>query len=181
MGWPLDRSQGSIGGSDAFPTPTRGFRISLALCLPRDKLSVPIVRHLVHHALMEVGVVHDDAGDVELALAEACANVLTHSGPGDAYEVSITIGPAACDIRVIDVGRGFDFASLTEGMSSTDSESGRGVALMGAVMDQVHFTSEPEKGTVVHLVKQLRFDDSWPARRLMLQALAREDMELGNA
>ena len=150
---------------------TKGFLVSLTLRLPRDRLSVPVVRHLTHAALDEVGVMDGVADDVELALAEACANVLTHSGPGDVYDVSITIGPETCDIRVTDVGRGFDYASLNREMAGADAESGRGVALMHALMDQVRFTSEPERGTIVHLVKGLEFDDSSPTRQLMLAAM----------
>jgi len=153
---------------------TKGFLISLTLRLPRDRLSVPVVRHLTHHALDEVGVLDGVADDVELALAEACANVLTHSGPGDVYDVSISIGPETCEIRVTDVGHGFDYASLSREMASGDAESGRGVALMHALMDQVRFTSEPEQGTIVHLVKRLEFDDNAPTRQLMLAAMAEE-------
>jgi anti-sigma regulatory factor (Ser/Thr protein kinase) len=160
--------------SEPVPVP-QGFHVALSLRLPRDRLSVPIVRHLIHDALDEVGVVADDASDVELALAEACGNVLTHSGPGDAYDVSVTIAPTQCDIRIIDIGHGFDFRSLSDQMSPSDAESGRGIALMKAVMDQVRFLSEPERGTIVHLVKRLRFDDSVPARRLMLENLASDD------
>jgi serine/threonine-protein kinase RsbW len=122
--------------------------------------------------MREVGVVAEDADAVELAVSEACANVVAHSGPGDAYEVAVTVGPATCHIRVVDVGRGFDHRALRgPGMAEVDAEHGRGVALMHALVDQVRFESEPERGTVVHLVKQLHFDDEVPARRLMLQAL----------
>ncbi|MDQ4133163.1 MAG: ATP-binding protein [Actinomycetota bacterium] len=174
-----DPKQGEKSGRSM--APRRGFHVSISLCLPRDELSVPVVRHLVNHALEEVGVVNDDAYDVELALAEACANVLTHSGPGDAYDVSIEIGPELCEIRVIDLGHGYDFHSLSREMSDLHAESGRGIALMDALMDRVRFTSAPERGTIVHLIKQLRFDDSRPARRLMLDALARTARETGEA
>ncbi len=154
--------------------PTRGAWVALTLQLPQDRLSVAVVRHLTHHALDELGVVDRVADDVELALAEACANVLTHSGPGDVYDVSIAIGPETCDIRVTDVGRGFDHASLKREMAGADAESGRGVALMCALMDQVRFVSEPEQGTIVHLVKRLEFDDSSPTRLLMLADMREE-------
>lgn len=149
---------------------TRGFRVTLTLQLPRDRLSVPVTRHLVRAALIEVGVVADDVAPVELALTEACANVVNHSGPGDAYDVAVTIDPGSCHIRVIDVGRGFDHHAFSPAeMANVDAEHGRGVALMHALVDQVRFESQPESGTVVHLVKRLRFDDRVPARRLMLQ------------
>ena len=72
----------------------RGFRVTLSLLLPRDRLTVPVARHLTRAALMEVGVVPGDAHEVELALSEASANVVEHSGADDRYEVSVTIGPS---------------------------------------------------------------------------------------
>jgi serine/threonine-protein kinase RsbW len=161
----------SSAETDEHPALTHGFRVTLSLQLPRDRLSVPVTRHLIAAAMREVGVIADDLDDVELALSEACANVIDHSGPGDAYEVAVTVGPAACHIRVIDIGHGFDHHALAPQMADLDAEHGRGVALMHALVDQVRFESEPERGTIVHLVKQLHFDDSVPARRLMLESL----------
>lgn len=149
----------------------RAFHLTLSLQLPRDRLSVPITRHLVRAAMDEIGVVSDDGDAVDLAVTEACANVIDHSGPGDAYDVAVTISPSACHIRVVDVGRGFDHEALSlSGMASHDAEHGRGVALMHALVDQVRFESEPERGTVVHLVKRLRFEESAVAHRLMGEA-----------
>ena len=149
----------------------RSFQVSLSLQLPRDRLSVPVTRHLIRSAMKEVGVITEDADAVELAVTEACANVINHSGPGDAYDVTVAIGAESCHIRVVDVGRGFDHTALSlPSMSDANAEHGRGVALMHALVDQVRFESEPERGTVVHLVKLLRFDDSATARRLMLES-----------
>jgi serine/threonine-protein kinase RsbW len=153
---------------------TRGFKVTLSLELPRDRLSVPVTRHLVSAAMREVGVITGDTDDVELALTEACANVIDHSGPGDVYEVAVTVAPAACHIRVVDLGHGFDHESLSSQMADRDAEHGRGVALMHALVDQVRFESRPEHGTVVHLVKNLHFDDDLPVRKLMLESFGRE-------
>lgn len=149
----------------------RSFQVTLTLQLPRDRLSVPITRHLIRAAMDEVGVVSDDADAVDLAVTEACANVIDHSGPGDAYDVAVSIGPSACHIRVVDVGRGFDHEALAfSPMAAHDAEHGRGVALMHALVDQVRFESEPERGTVVHLVKGLRFNESAAAHQLLGKA-----------
>ena len=43
---------------------------------------------------------------------------------------------------------------------------GRGVAIMHAVMDTVRFSSEPEAGTVVHLVKHIDFEPNGPLAQL---------------
>jgi serine/threonine-protein kinase RsbW len=160
--------------TEEHPAVTRGFKVTLSLQLPRDRLSVPVTRHLVGAALREVGVITEDIDDVELALSEACANVIDHSGPGDIYEVAVTVAPTACHIRVIDLGHGFDHHALSPQMAALDAEHGRGVALMHALVDQVRFESQPEQGTVVHLVKNLRFDDNLPVRKLMLDSLNRQ-------
>jgi serine/threonine-protein kinase RsbW len=143
------------------------FRIELSLRLPRDRLSVPVVRHLTQDALSDIGADPSDSHDIELALAEACANVLDHAGPGDAYDVDVIIGPYNCVIRVVNVGQGFDTQDAPP-MADPDAEAGRGVPLMRQLMDGVRVTSEPERGTVVQLVKNLRFDEDAPGRRFQL-------------
>jgi serine/threonine-protein kinase RsbW len=144
--------------------------ISISLQLPRDRLSVPVIRHLARYALKEVGVTDEVAFDVELALSEACTNVLSHSGPGDAYQVSISIRAEHCELRITDTGRGFDHVTVRERVAGQDAERGRGLALMQTVMDQVDFVSEPERGTLVLLTKRLSFDEESPARILLAEA-----------
>jgi hypothetical protein len=46
-----------------------------------------------------------------------------------------------------------------------DAESGRGLMLMRALVDNVAFRSEPRAGAVVHMVKTLRFDRAHPLWR----------------
>lgn len=164
----------SASGMDPAPRPPAGYGVTLAVCLPRDAMSVPVIRRLVRHALDEVGVLEQISNDIAVALTEACANVLDHAGPGDAYEVTVTIGPERCELRVVDVGRGFDHAAVSAAAGDSDdhiSERGRGLGLMHALVDHIELLSEPEAGTLVHLVKQLAFDDDAPARRLLFQAL----------
>jgi anti-sigma regulatory factor (Ser/Thr protein kinase) len=149
----------------------RGFRVSLSLQLPRDHISIALLRHLVRVLLAEVGAVDEDRRDVELAVSEAAANVVDHSGGEDTYEVAVTLGPELAELRVVDLGRGFDHANFSlEG--ALDDERGRGLLLINALVDNVGFDSAPEQGTVVHLVKRLHFDDTNPSRRMMLAALS---------
>jgi serine/threonine-protein kinase RsbW len=134
--------------------------VNLTLCLPRDTQTVPLVRHLVGATLQEFHVTAMCRHDVELAVTEACANVLDHSNTDDEYEVKVTVDPAQCVIRVVDTGHGFDFSTLDE--PDPDGERGRGIQLMRALVDNIRFDSEPEAGTIVHLVKQLAFDPGAP-------------------
>lgn len=175
----MTSSAGQVDGSAAAPVRRPGYGVSLAICLPRDELSVPVIRHLVRYALDEVGVLEAISNDIEVALTEACTNVLRHSGPGDAYEVSVAIGPDSCELRVVDVGRGFDHATVQaeSGTHDVNAERGRGLRLMHALVDQIELLSAPEEGTLVHLVKRLAFDESAPARRLLFQALHKRDQQ----
>lgn len=132
--------------------------INLSLLLPRDNSTLPLVRHLAKHSLWEIGVSRDCVGDVELALTEACANVVEHASSDDEYEVEISITDGTCEIRVVDTGHGFDFETLGRNHAGSSDEGGRGIQLMRALVDNIRFESEPEAGTIVHLVKQLEFD-----------------------
>lgn len=131
--------------------------INLDLVLPRDNATVPLVRHILRHTLTEFGVTAGCVGDVELAITEAAANVVEHSGGDDEYEIKVSVDEERCEIRVIDAHNGFDPA-VAEDFPGSEAERGRGILLMQALMDSLQFESEPERGTVVHLTKALDFD-----------------------
>ena len=48
------------------------------------------------------------------------------------------------------------------------AESGRGLDLIRALVDRVKFISKPEEGVIVHLEKELEFDDDHPVRKTLL-------------
>ena len=139
------------------------------LCLPRDSSTLPVVRHIAAAALKELGVEGEAIDDVTLALTEAAANVVKHSGAGDQYEVHLILENHTCEIRVVDTGHGVDSSSLGVSMAAPSEEQGRGMALMAALVDSVHFESRPEDGTIVHLVKDLDLRPDGPLERLVAQ------------
>lgn len=157
-------ADGRRRGSDA-----SGYAIALALRLPRDRVSVPVARHLAAYTLREVGADAADVADVELALTEACTNVLDHAGPGDAYDVTITVRSERCEVRIVDLGPGFAHDHLPD--SEPAAERGRGLTLMRALMDAVEVESDTGRGTLVTLAKAITFDEASPARTLLAQAL----------
>jgi serine/threonine-protein kinase RsbW len=133
--------------------------LSLALTLPRDEQTVPVARHIVRNAMEQVGVDETCVDDVELALSEACTNVLLHSGPGDQYKVRLDLEDRFGLIRIIDVGHGFDSAEPRDDGALPEAERGRGLGLMQALVDRVDFTSRSEVGTIVTLEKILTYSD----------------------
>ncbi len=107
----------------------------------------------------QVGVEETCIYDVELALSEACTNVLLHSGPGDQFVVRLDLEDRRGLIRVIDVGHGFDSARPPAEAPTPEAEQGRGLGLMQALVDRVDLTSRPEAGTIVTLEKVLTYAD----------------------
>jgi anti-sigma regulatory factor (Ser/Thr protein kinase) len=133
--------------------------IALSLRLPRDRLTVPVVRHIVRSAVEEIGVDPDCAHELELVLSEACTNVLLHAGGGDLYDVRLTLDGERCELQVIDAGPGVDRARLRRPRTTADAERGRGLLLMSALVDRVHFSVRPPRGTVVSMEKSLVYTD----------------------
>ena len=138
-------------------------RLEMTVSLPRQSHSVPVIRRLAAQILRAFGVAADSIHDVELAISEACANVIQHAVDSDGYEVSIELAADRCAITVLDRGEGFD--GVVRHQDDIDAESGRGLSLMRALVDNLNFVSEPKIGAVVHMVKQLDYDDSHPFRR----------------
>ena len=127
--------------------------IQLVLALPREAHSVPVVRGILKCALDAVSVRRDLVGDIELALTEACTNVLDHSkGSGD-YEVVAGIDGQCCVIEVIDKGEGFAAGKAT--VPSPSAEAGRGLLIMQEVTDRVSVDTVADRGTVVRFEKHL--------------------------
>ena len=142
-------------GAERRPSTSETYGLGISLQLPHDGLSPRLARRLVRYTLEQLDVIEDVISDIELALTEACGNVLNHAASGDSYDVTVTIRPHVCELRVIDVGHGFDYQTVRTQLVGTDDEGGRGLAIMHAVMDRVQLDSEPERGTLVHLTKRL--------------------------
>lgn len=140
--------------------------IKLTLALPRDEFSVPVVRRVLAGAMQALGVAPAVISDIELALTEACTNVLDHADHADDYEVSAGIDGDRCVIEVVD--RGFGFDGSMRGLADADgqAEDGRGIQLMRALVDKVTFVSRPQQGTVVHLEKELQYAAGSPIDKL---------------
>jgi serine/threonine-protein kinase RsbW len=127
-------------------------------------------------ALASVGVNEDCRNDIQLALAEACGNVIRHAGPGDDYSVTIWFDTEQCTIEVVDNGSNAvagqrrstaptisDDAGLTMPLPTDDS--GRGLHLIRMVADRFDMRSD-QRGTALRFVKRLAWTPDAPLRRM---------------
>jgi serine/threonine-protein kinase RsbW len=101
-----------------------------------------------------MGVPEEACGDIQVALSEACANVVRHAAGVFDYSVTLAILPeGACEIEVVDLGSEFDLPAL-DGLDA-EAEAGRGLFLMRELVDDFQFLRE-HNATRVRLVKR------WP-------------------
>lgn len=141
--------------------------VTFALVLPRDVLSVPAVRKVCGTALADLGVSPDCRDDIQIAITEACTNVLRHAEDvAGEYEVTFEITESACDIRVVDRGQGFESTGLGRQEAHGEAEGGRGIHLMRSLMDDIQFVTKPHDGTTVHLQKELSCEEGSVLARL---------------
>ena len=149
--------------------------VKFGLMFRRETLSVPVMRRVLGDTLRGLGEDEESVYDLLLAATEACTNVLQHSGREvRGYAVVTSLGAVGCQVEVADEGVG---AALHEpgrreppapaGLQTPIAqlpESGRGLAVMRACVDNVTLDSSPGRGTVVTLRKHIRWSQDAPLR-----------------
>jgi serine/threonine-protein kinase RsbW len=93
----------------------------------------------------------ESGADLELAITEACANVVNHASGAESFEVLLEVGEDHCAIDVRDDGAGFDLAAV--GPPGVDTERGRGLFLIRALAENVRMHSAPRHGSLIHFEK----------------------------
>ena len=163
--------------------------VKFCLVFQCETLSVPVMRRVLGDTLRGVGVDEESVYDILLAATEACTNVLTHGGEQvSGYEVVTRLDPVGCQIEVADEGIGLpphrSHPVARAGRSREPREpapvaghehetpiaqlpeSGRGLAVMRACVDQVTLDSRPGRGTVVIMHKQISWSQDAPLRQV---------------
>jgi serine/threonine-protein kinase RsbW len=128
-------------------------RMTVRLDLPREADSVPAVRRLLRCALSVLDVDDESGHDLEIAVSEACANVVRHATGADMFEVSLDVGEDRCAIDVRDDGDGFDLDGVPTDVPGAGSERGRGLFLIRALSENVRMHSMPQQGSLIHFEK----------------------------
>lgn len=132
--------------------------IRMQLSLPRDSRYVALLRDVANCILSDLDAPPEAVDDIQIALAEACANAVRHAVHSDGYSVGLGVDGDGCEIIVSDFGPGFDPVGGDEAPTDPldpEMESGRGLLLMRSLMDELHF-DRADEGTEVRLVKRWR-------------------------
>ncbi|MEU7430735.1 ATP-binding protein [Streptomyces sioyaensis] len=150
-----------------------------SLHLRREAASVPLARRLLLGTMETAGVDPDICYDLAVALSEACANAVEHGGDAasEDYRVTAFIDGDTCRIEITDSGPGFRHRPApsapphtaedralppapvpTPAQAPAFAEDGRGLFLIEALTDHVHYRNRTGRpGAVVSFDKILKW------------------------
>lgn len=128
-------------------------RMTVRLDLPSEARSIPAVRRLLRSALAVLQVDHRTGEDLEIAVTEACTNVVRHASGAETFEVRLDVDDDRCAIDVCDDGYGFDPTAVTTESPDASSERGRGLFLIRSLGENVRMHSVPRRGSLIHFEK----------------------------
>lgn len=141
-------------------------RVLLNVTLPADARLLGGTRRFVGGYLEGLGVDPADAGDIVLAIDEACVNVIRHAYPepsstplgGDEPFLRLTaeLDPESVLVEVEDEGIGFRANATSMALPPPESLNGRGLGLMRELMTTVEVDRAADHpGTLVRMRKEL--------------------------
>ena len=123
--------------------------------------NLELIREFVSKIAQKIGLNDTDINKIELAVDEACANVIQHAYDPTAkfrpLHVAIEVDYQKLTVIVTDQGKGFDFSKIRPiEMSQYLAEmkvGGLGIHLIKSLMDEVEFEVHPGKKNQVRMVK----------------------------
>lgn len=130
------------------------------LKIPSETDNLELIREFVSKVATKVGFGDDDINKIELAIDEACTNVVKHAYKDKNEKtigIAIKLDYDRFTVVVTDTGKGFDIKKLkTPDMKEYLAEmrvGGLGIYLIHSLMDEVHFDIKPGVKNEVQMVK----------------------------
>ena len=132
------------------------------LRIPSQTDNLEMIREFVSGVAKKVGFNQDDSNKIELAVDEACTNVIEHAYQKNELkdiDVAVKIDYQKLTVVVTDSGESFTANDVDmPDMKSYLAElrvGGLGIYLMKTLMDEVNYKSQPNGKNEVHMVKYL--------------------------
>jgi serine/threonine-protein kinase RsbW len=134
-----------------------------SLHVPSSTQNLALIREFVTSIGAQAGLGDDDVAKLELAVDEACTNVIEHAHHGDITKdvvVRATFDEKTLRIDVIDSGAGFDPSRLPDAdlrrLAHERRSGGLGFHVMQTLMDEVSYEIVPGQTNRLRMVKRLR-------------------------
>ena len=108
----------------------------------------------------EVGFEEEDLHKIGMAIRECMVNAVVHGNRYNARKkvhLHVWKGPGHIRVAIGDEGEGFDLSALPDPLAEENllRQSGRGLMLIQAFMDEFHIERAEPKGTRATMVKRL--------------------------
>jgi serine/threonine-protein kinase RsbW len=136
---------------------------TFSLQVPSNTENLAMIRDFVNGIGMRAGLPASEVANLEMAVDEACANVIEHAyGPEVTKEVSVkaTINDETVQIDVVDTGKGFDPGEISQlnldQLVAERKSGGLGMRLMKTLMDEVHYEIIPGQKNELRMIKRLK-------------------------
>ena len=133
------------------------------LQVPSSTENLALIREFVGNIAQQSGMDAKDSGKLELAVDEACANVIEHAYGHDVSKevvVRVRLSDETFKIDIEDTGKGFDPNSVNqeelEQLINKRKTGGLGMRLMKTLMDEVRYEIEPGKRNALYMMKRLK-------------------------
>lgn len=122
--------------------------------------SVDEAEELAVQIAEKAGFEEGDVHKIAMSVRESMVNAVVHGNRYNAHKkvhVTVSNGQGRLEIKITDEGDGFELAEIPDPLSDENllRNSGRGIFLMKAFMDEVQVRRAQPAGTEVTLVKYL--------------------------
>jgi serine/threonine-protein kinase RsbW len=140
------------------------------LHVPSSTENLSMIRDFVGSIGQRAGFSDAEVAKLELAVDEACANVIEHAyGSDDTHEVTVKakVDAESVQIEIVDTGLGFDPKQVEQvnldQLISKRKSGGLGMRLIQRLMDEVQYEIVPGQKNELRMVKRLKKKDEPPA------------------
>jgi serine/threonine-protein kinase RsbW len=139
------------------------FERKFTLQVPSSTENLAMIREFVTAVGRQAQLEETDISNLELAVDEACANVIEHAYGHDITKevvVRAKFDDESMCISVIDEGRGFDPDKTpqdsVEQLIHERKSGGLGIRLIKKLMDEVSYEIVPGQKNELHMTKKIR-------------------------
>ena len=133
------------------------------LHVPSSTENLAMIRDFVGSIADRAGMSPGEKVKLELAVDEACANVIEHAyGSDGTREVTVKaiLDAEAVHIEIVDTGRGFDPTMIkepnVEELMKNRKSGGLGLHFIRTVMDEVQYQIVPGQKNELRMIKRLK-------------------------
>lgn len=139
-----------------------GTESSFTLRVQSSTENLSLIREFVAKVGLQAGMSEIDISKIELAVDEACANVIEHAYGNDKSQevlVRANVDEEKITFHIIDTGIGFDPTQILqedlEKLIEKRRSGGLGMRLIKTLMDEIHYEIIPGQKNELRMVKKL--------------------------